>query len=393
MLRQVRPRRVRRQHRRGADRDRRALRHRRRLGGRGRAGRDVRDHVLRRAARRRALHRRRRRPRAARPGSASARRQHLGRRTSATATRAGPGARDVGDAQRAPPLASDEFAGVVVAAGADARARDDLDQAALRRRRPGEAQSIEQAQRDKIRFLEAKFAPLWGTMGAVAEAFGARLSPMRATSTRRSTGTAPRFTPTTAAPRSRPPSSSATSSRGAARSRADPVAARRDIDEAIARLQQAGRDPADDRARGLLGSAYKRLVMVEGRAADAARRRGRHRCQARPPPCRGRAHAGERWSRCARWCCTTATPSGWRGEANADNLFYPAKNGISAELRLAFLERRPAELAVERMRAVAGIAGARGERAARLLVGRRPDRAARAGSGRGAAPGRRIRRR
>lgn len=39
-------------------------------------------------------------------------------------------------------------------------------------------------------------------------------------------------------------------------------------------------------------------------------------------------------------------------EANADNLFYPAKKGISAELRLAFLERRPAELAVDRMRAV-----------------------------------------
>ena len=39
-------------------------------------------------------------------------------------------------------------------------------------------------------------------------------------------------------------------------------------------------------------------------------------------------------------------------EANADNLYYPAKNGISAEIRLAFLERRPAELAVDRMRAV-----------------------------------------
>ena len=37
---------------------------------------------------------------------------------------------------------------------------------------------------------------------------------------------------------------------------------------------------------------------------------------------------------------------------DADNLFYPAKNGISAELRLAFLERRPAELAVDRVRAV-----------------------------------------
>ena len=27
------------------------------------------------------------------------------------------------------------------------------------------------AQRDKVRFLEARFAPLWGDMGAVAEAF------------------------------------------------------------------------------------------------------------------------------------------------------------------------------------------------------------------------------
>ncbi len=72
----VRPRRVRGQHRRSADRDRRALRHRRRLGGRRQAGRDVRDHLLRRAARRRPLHRRRRR-RAQRRLAARRRRQHL----------------------------------------------------------------------------------------------------------------------------------------------------------------------------------------------------------------------------------------------------------------------------------------------------------------------------
>jgi hypothetical protein len=39
-------------------------------------------------------------------------------------------------------------------------------------------------------------------------------------------------------------------------------------------------------------------------------------------------------------------------ESDADNLFYPAKNGISAELRLAFLERRAAELAVDRIEGV-----------------------------------------
>jgi hypothetical protein len=39
-------------------------------------------------------------------------------------------------------------------------------------------------------------------------------------------------------------------------------------------------------------------------------------------------------------------------ESDADNPFYPAKNGISAELRLAFLERRAAELAVDRIEGV-----------------------------------------
>ena len=133
---------VRRDHRRGADRDRRALRHRRRLGGRGQAGRDLRDHVLRRAARRRPLHRRRRR-RAQRRLALGRRRQHLvgvpvlrrpgldlaARRRRRAARRRRPERR----VRRR-----------VVAAGADARARDDLDPPALRRRRP-EAQEERRA--------------------------------------------------------------------------------------------------------------------------------------------------------------------------------------------------------------------------------------------------------
>jgi hypothetical protein len=39
-------------------------------------------------------------------------------------------------------------------------------------------------------------------------------------------------------------------------------------------------------------------------------------------------------------------------EANADNLFYPAKNGISAELRLAFLHKRTPRLTEARLSAV-----------------------------------------
>ena len=72
----VRPRRVRGDDRRGADRGRRSLRDRRRLGGRGQAGRDLRDHLLRRAARRQPLHRRRRR-RAHRRLAHRRRRQHV----------------------------------------------------------------------------------------------------------------------------------------------------------------------------------------------------------------------------------------------------------------------------------------------------------------------------
>ena len=103
----------------------------------------------------------------------------------------------------------------------------------------------------------------------------------------------------------------------------------------------------------LLGSAYKRLVMVESHAASAAaalpgtkRKRG--------VPAKGAAPAGEADAVKALRAMALHYGNAERlaRAENADNLFYPAKNGISAELRLAFLERRPAELAVDRMRAV-----------------------------------------
>ena len=135
--RELRPGRVRRRHRRSADRDRRALRHRRRLGGRGQAGRAVRDHVLRRAARRRPLHRRRRGG-AQRGLEGRWRRQHL---VGVPVLRR-PGL-DLAARRRRCPARADAVERRVrrrlVAAGFDAGARDDLDQAALRRRRgPGQ---------------------------------------------------------------------------------------------------------------------------------------------------------------------------------------------------------------------------------------------------------------
>jgi hypothetical protein len=127
--------------------------------------------------------------------------------------------------------------------------------------------------------------------------------------------------------------------------RADPVAARRDVEEAIARLQKLVEIQPTAEREALLGSAYKRLVMIEGRV-DAAAPPGKRRRGGRA------AGAADRLDALRRMAVHSGNAERLAREANADNLFYPAKNGISAELRLAFLERRPAELAVERMRAV-----------------------------------------
>ena len=73
--------------------------------------------------------------------------------------------RDVGDAQRAGAGPSDEFAGVSSPPALTLA----LETISIRLRFGGDdpkrRKSVEQAQRDKIRFLEEKFAPLWGRHG------------------------------------------------------------------------------------------------------------------------------------------------------------------------------------------------------------------------------------
>ena len=80
--------------------------------------------------------------------------------------------RDVGDGQRAAVVPADEFAGVSSPPALTLA----LETISIRLRFGGDAAAqrgnVEQTQRDKIRFLEERFAPLWGQMGAVAEAFG-----------------------------------------------------------------------------------------------------------------------------------------------------------------------------------------------------------------------------
>ncbi|HEY2189116.1 MAG TPA: hypothetical protein VGH48_11195, partial [Caldimonas sp.] len=131
--------------------------------------------------------------------------------------------------------------------------------------------------------------------------------------------------------------------------RTDLVAGRRDIEEAITRLAKLVEIQPTEEREALLGSAYKRLVMIDGRAeAAAGKTLGRRASRSR----RSSAVSGERLVALRNMALHYGNAERLARETNAANLFYPAKNGISAELRLAFLERRPAELAVERMREV-----------------------------------------
>ncbi|HEV7578456.1 MAG TPA: CHAT domain-containing protein [Caldimonas sp.] len=258
--------------------------------------------------------------------------------------------RDVGDAQRTAAGPSDEFAGVssppaltLALETISIRLRFGGDDAARRK-------GVEQAQRDKIRFLEEKFASLWGAMGAVAEAFGLAWADARdvdkAIEWYRA---AVRAEDGSASFKAAEELGNQLARRG--ESRADPAAARRDIEEAIARLAKLVEIQPTAEREALLGSAYKRLVMIEGRQADAAAQSRRARGRGRGRGAAAASTSSERLAALRAMALHYGNAERLAREANADNLFYPAKNGISAELRLAFLERRPAELAVDRMRA------------------------------------------
>jgi tetratricopeptide (TPR) repeat protein len=257
--------------------------------------------------------------------------------------------RGVADAQRAAASPGDEFGGV---SSAPALALA-LETIAIRLRfgndDPAQRGRLEAAQRDKIRFLEGRYGPEYGSMGAVAEAFGLAYADAgereKAIEWYRA---AVHASDGSASFKAAEELANQLARRG--EQRADAAQGRLDIEEAIARLSKLVEIQPTAEREALLGSAYKRLVMVEGRAetatAAAAAKRGRRRSAAaaeasadRHAALRAMARHYGNAERLAR-------------EARADNLFYPGKNNISAELRLSFLERRPAELAAERMQAV-----------------------------------------
>jgi CHAT domain-containing protein len=184
-------------------------------------------------------------------------------------------------------------------------------------------------QLDKLRYLESGFAPLWGGMGAVAEAFGVAYA---------SVGAVDKSIDWLRAALSAEDGSASFKAAELLGNRlmrraerlADPATARKDIEAAIAQLESLVALQSTTERANLLGSAYKRLTMVETRA-------GR------------KAEARAALDAMVRYC---GAAEAMARKAGADNLFYPAKNAISADLRAAFLQGRLPELADDRMKAV-----------------------------------------
>ncbi|MDE2299532.1 MAG: CHAT domain-containing protein, partial [Burkholderiales bacterium] len=167
---------------------------------------------------------------------------------------------------------------------------------------------------DKLRYLEAEFAPLWGGMGAVAEAFGVAYASAGAIDA--AIGwyrAAVDAEDGSASLRAAEQHGNLLVRRAAQRGDAAGIRA------GIAQLERlVALQPTLER-ESLLGAAHKRLTMVEWHAGRAA--------QAQAALDAAVAHYG------------AAEALARRGGAHT-SIFYPAKNAISCELRAAFLARR-----------------------------------------------------
>ena len=180
-------------------------------------------------------------------------------------------------------------------------------------------------QLDKLRYLDAEFASLWGGMGAVAEAFGVAYANAGATDK------AIEWYARAVDAQDGSASFKAAEQLGNLRVRqaekAGDVAA---IRAGIAQLERlAAMQPTLERA-SLLGSAWKRLAMVEWKA--------KRKTEAKAALDAMVEHYG--------------AAEAMARKAGDDTLFYPAKNGLSAEICRAFLDERLPQLDAERFEVV-----------------------------------------
>ena len=211
----------------------------------------------------------------------------------------------------------DEFAGVASPLSL-ALALETSDLARLRQRRYG-ARAERRAARscDKVRYLEAQFAPLWGGMGAVAEAFGLAYADASEVDKAIDWYRARGRRAATAARRSRPPSNSATCWCGAARARTDPAARASGHRGRHRAARAARRGAVDDRAREPARLGVQ--AAHDGRVASRPQARCRRRTAIRPSSTTGMPRAWR--ARPAPTTCSTrrrtasaasCAPRSWR---------------------------------------------------------------------------------
>lgn len=233
--------------------------------------------------------------------------------------------RHVGDAQRQT-VSGDEFAGVASPVSLVLT----LENLAIASEYGAAKTTATDVQADQVRHLEAQYAPLWGAMGAVAEAFGVAFAAAndidRAIVWFRSALDAQDGS---ASFRAAEQLGNLLVRQAARFDDADK--ARKGIAAGIHELEKLAAVQTTIERGAVLGSAYKRLTMVEWRAGRKAE-----------------AHAA-----LVKAIESYAGAEAMARRLKVDNLFYPAKNGISCELRAAFVAGKLAQVAEQRIREVA----------------------------------------
>ena len=178
-------------------------------------------------------------------------------------------------------------------------------------------------QRDRVVFLESRYAAMWGGMGAVAEALG--LAFAEALDLDKAIDWYRRAVAAhdgSASLKAAEQLGNLLARRGELRPAAEADLARQDIQAALTQLQQlADMQPTPER-HSLLGSAWKRAAMLASRNGDQKAERQALQKMAQHY---GLAEAME-----------IAHGSG--------RMYYPALNGMAAELRLALLDKRQPDL-------------------------------------------------